>query len=65
MATTMSDFIKYPKQKYTATFQDGTELTATDMEFKNRLDFYNWICRNRKGLGHGKLQKIEERPTGE
>ena len=65
MKTTIHDFIRVPRQKYTAIFQDGTELTATEMEFKNRLDFYNWICRNRKGLGHGRLEAIEERLTGE
>lgn len=47
---------------YKAIFKDGTEVTKTDRDsFRNRLDFYNWICRNRLGKKHGKLLQIEER----
>lgn len=44
--------------KYTARFQDGHEITKTSEDFKNRLDFYNWICQNRLGKGHGGLKEI-------
>ena len=46
---------------YKAIFKDGTEVTKTDRDFRNRLDFYNWICKNRLGKGHGELLQIEER----
>lgn len=35
--------------KYTATFKDGRVIVKTSEEFKNRLDFYNWICINKLG----------------
>lgn len=44
--------------KYTARFESGEEITKTSKEFKNRLDFYNWICRNRLGKIYGKLIEI-------
>lgn len=48
--------------KYIAIFEDGTEITKTGRDgSRNRLDFYNWICRNRLGKKHGKLLQIEER----
>lgn len=50
--------------KYIARFEDGTEITKTERDgFRNRLDFYNWICRNQLGKKHGKLQTIEARPA--
>ncbi len=48
--------------KYIARFTDGHEITATSQEFRNRLDFYNWICKNRMGKIHGELIAIECRP---
>lgn len=49
--------------KYTAIFKDGTEVTKTSREgFRNRLDVYNWICKNELGEKHGALQAIEARP---
>lgn len=47
--------------KYTATFEHG-EISKTSEEFKNRLDFYNWICKNQLGKKYGKLQEITCRP---
>nr|DAK85739.1 MAG TPA: hypothetical protein [Caudoviricetes sp.] len=44
--------------KYTAIFKDGTELVRTEKEFKNRVDFYNWICMNRLGKKYGRLVEI-------
>ena len=44
--------------KYTATFQNGKQITKTSEEFKSRLDFVNWICRNRLGKKYGKLIEI-------
>ena len=47
---------------YKAIFKDGTEVTRTDRDsFRNRLDFYNWICKNRLGKRHGELLQIEIR----
>lgn len=46
---------------YKAIFKDGTEVTKTDRDFRNRLDFYNWICKNRLGKRHGELLQIEIR----
>ena len=48
--------------KYTARFKDGYEIAKTSEEFKNRLDFYNWICRNRLGKGHGEVIEIRATP---
>ena len=52
--------------KYIAHFQKANgqrhEITATTLEFKNRLDFYNWICQTKQGEKHGKLIAIEIRP---
>lgn len=45
---------------YTALFHDGTEIVKTSYEFKNRLDFYNWICREQLGKIHGELIAINE-----
>lgn len=45
--------------KYTATFKDGTEITKTAEDFKNRLDFYNWIVANRLGIKYGALKEIK------
>lgn len=50
--------------KYTATFKDGHTITKTSKEVKNRLDFYNMICRQRLGKNHGDLISIEARPYG-
>ena len=44
--------------KYTATFTSGKQITKTSREFKNRLDFYNWICINRLGKAYGSLVEI-------
>ena len=44
--------------KYTATFKSGKQITKTSREFKNRLDFYNWICKNRLGKTYGSLVEI-------
>lgn len=44
--------------KFTARFTDGTEIVRTSEQFRNRLDFYNWICVNRLGRKHGKLLEI-------
>lgn len=44
--------------KYTARFSSGTEIVKTSEDFKNRLDFYNWICANRLGKAYGKLIEI-------
>ena len=62
MATMIHDFITIPRTKYTAHFEDGSEMTATDLEFKNRLDFYNWICKARLGKTRGGLIRIDCRP---
>lgn len=43
---------------YTATFKTGKQITKTENEFKNRLDFYNWICENRLGKIYGSLVGI-------
>ena len=44
---------------YEAIFADGTIISKTEREgFRNRLDVYNWICRNRLGKKHGELQAI-------
>ena len=51
-------------EKYTATFWDGWRISKTSEEFKNRLDFYNWICKSKIGANHGGLVKIEARPYG-
>lgn len=49
--------------KYTATFTSGKQITKTTADgFKNRLDFYNWICENRFGKAYGKLTEITCRP---
>lgn len=44
--------------KYTARFESGKEIVKTSEEFKNRLDFYNWICNERLGKKYGKLHEI-------
>ncbi len=44
--------------KYTAIFENGTELVFTSREFRNRLDVYNHICMNRLGKGCGELLEI-------
>ena len=44
--------------KYTARFQSGKEIVKTSEDFKNRLDFANWICLNRLGKIYGKLIEI-------
>lgn len=50
--------------KYIARFEDGTEITKTERDgFRNRLDFYNWICRKELGKKHGELQAIETKIT--
>lgn len=48
--------------KYEAKFEDGFILTATSAQFKNRLDFYNYICINRLGKIHGYLEEITAKP---
>jgi len=47
---------------YTAKFADGSTIVKTSDDFKHRLDFYNWICLNRLGKGHGGLKEITCRP---
>lgn len=44
--------------KYTARFTSGKEIVKTSEDFKNRLDFYNWICENRLGKVYGKVIEI-------
>jgi hypothetical protein len=44
--------------KYTARFQSGKEITKTSNDFKNRLDFLNWICKERMGKRYGRLVEI-------
>lgn len=45
--------------KYTATFANGTQIVKTSADgFRNRLDFYNWICMNRLGKLYGKVKVI-------
>ena len=46
---------------YTAKFESGKTITKTEKEFKNRLDFYNWICENKLGKIYGSLQEIRAR----
>ena len=48
--------------KYTARWADGYEISKTSEEFKSRLDFYNWICRNALGKGHKGLIEITATP---
>lgn len=43
---------------YTATFKSGKQIERSEKEFKNRLDFYNWICKNRLGRIYGSLEQI-------
>lgn len=50
--------------KYTATFKSGAQIVKTSADFKNRLDFYNWICINKLGKKYGKLESIECAPYG-
>lgn len=50
--------------KYTATFWDGHRIAKTSDEVKNRLDFTNWIIKNKAGANHGGLVKIEAEPYG-
>lgn len=47
--------------KYEATFKSGKTITKTSDDFRNRLDFYNWICKNRLGRIYGALISIEAR----
>lgn len=45
--------------KYTATFKSGKQIVKTEEDgFRNRLDFYNWICINRLGKKYGRLVEI-------
>jgi len=46
------------KTKFTATFKDGYQIAKTTDDFENRAAFYNWICRNALGKGHGGLEEI-------
>ena len=32
--------------------------------FRNRIDFYNWICENRLGKTYGKVKEITCSPYG-
>ena len=50
--------------KYTATFQDGHRIAKTSEEVKNRVDFYNKLCRSEEAKGHGRIVSIEARPYG-
>ena len=51
--------------KFTATFKRGKQITKITADgFKNRLDFYNWICENRLGKIYGSLMGITCRPYG-
>ena len=50
--------------KYTATFRSGKTITKNSQQVKNRLDFYNWICRNRLGKIYGELESITAAPIG-
>ena len=46
--------------KFTATFTSGKQITKTTADgFKNRIDFYNWICENRLGKTYGKVKPAE------
>lgn len=50
---------------YTARFEDGTEITKTDRDgIKNRLQMYNWICKERLGKKYGSLEEITVRFIG-
>lgn len=44
--------------KYIAKFENGKEIIKTSENFKNRLEFYNWICRERLGAKYGRLEEI-------
>lgn len=48
--------------KYTATFENGEIVKTTEDGIRNRLDLYNWICRNQLGKKYGKLIEITCRP---
>ncbi len=49
--------------EYTATFENGKQITKTTADgLRNRLDFYNWICKNRLGKIYGSLKEITCRP---
>ena len=45
--------------KFTATFKSGETIAKTTADgFKNRLDFYNWICENQLDKKYGTLVEI-------
>ena len=51
--------------KFTATFTSGRQITKTTADgFRNRIDFYNWICENRLGKTYGKVKEITCSPYG-
>ena len=51
--------------KFTATFTSGRQITRTTADgFRNRIDFYNWICENRLGKTYGKVKEITCSPYG-
>ena len=39
-----------------------TAVTIKQADIKNRLQAYNYICKNRLGKGKGKLMEIRELP---
>ena len=47
---------------YTARFKSGKTIWATSREYNSRLDFYNYICRERLGRKYGSLIEITCRP---
>lgn len=49
---------------YTAEFANGERIAKTSKEgIESRLDFYNWICRNKIGKENGKLIEIRCTPA--
>lgn len=51
--------------KYTAIFTSGKRITKTTADgFRNRLDFYNWLCENHFGKTYGRVMEITCSPYG-
>lgn len=48
--------------KYIAIFENGKEIVKTSEDFKNRLEFFNWICTERLGTKYGRLIEINAAP---
>ena len=54
--------MKEKTKKYIATFENGEIVKTTEDGIRNRLDLYNYICKNRLGNKYGKLLEITCRP---